>query len=140
VAAFEEALGIWKEFDLVAPWLWSLGAAFQYHDLHTFPIFSPFSPTMWSELCQYRRNDRRIWSNIYSWYFAIDLLCDIRLWIDESRLDSVRTHIVHRIPPIERLNFWSLFRTTVLSMSRERKGDCEREINNLYEIMNQYRK
>jgi hypothetical protein len=56
--------------------------------------------TGWSELCQYRRNDSRIWSNIYSWYFAIDCLCDIRLWIDQFRLDPVRTHLVHGMPAI----------------------------------------
>jgi hypothetical protein len=65
-----------------------------------FFIFSPFWWTMWSELCQYRWSDNITWSNISWGYFQRGFLCDIRLWIDKSRFDPVRTRLVHEIPAI----------------------------------------
>jgi hypothetical protein len=88
----------------------------------------------------YRRDDSRIWSNIYSQYFQIDFLCDSRLWIDESRFDPARTHLAHGIPAFWSLNFGSSFQKAILSISREEKGDGEREIKNLDKVMSQYRK
>jgi hypothetical protein len=66
----------------------------RHRKVYIFLIFSAFSSTMWFELCQYRRNESRIWFNIYSRYFQTNFLCDIRLWIDESRL-VMKNHISH---------------------------------------------
>jgi hypothetical protein len=78
-------------------WIWLFAGM---ENVHIFLNFSAFELTVWLDLCQYHRKDTRIWSNIYCSYFQIDFLCGIRLWIDESRFDRVRTQRIHGIPAI----------------------------------------
>jgi hypothetical protein len=99
--------------------------------LSIFLIFIAFQSTMWPELCQYRRNGNIIWSNIYSWYFQIDSLCDIRLWIDKSHL-VMNNHIYHLRKSRNWFLIFSAFQSTMWPELCQRRRNESRIWYNIY--------